>query len=283
MNARFAQVLSRLSIVSVVAVSALGVTACNGNAKTSAAPAPVETTEAASTETAEHGPGHRLFAQVAALDLRPEQRAAVSEIEQNLAADLAPHRETLRQVAKLMANSIESGRLDPADAAAQQAALSAAILDAKASFAGAMNAVHDALDKDQRAALVAQLEEQRLQYKAKGDCADHGPIAKLAIEVGLTDEQKASLREAVQSGVDEMFPDHKARREAGEARMKELAEAFVTEDFDAADHDLGGGAEHSLESFATVATRTIDISGHVLSVSQREALASVVRSHAQKI
>jgi Spy/CpxP family protein refolding chaperone len=281
MNARFARVLSRVSLVSVVAVAALGAAACNGNANTGSAPAAAETTQAAPVAASENGPGHRLFAQVVGLDLRPEQRASVDEIEQNLRADLAPHRETLRQVATLMANSIESGRLDPADAAAQQAALAAGILEAKATFAGAMNAVHDVLDKDQRAALVASLEEQRLNHSAHGD--DHGPIAKLALEIGLNDEQKASLRDAVQQGVDEVFPNRKARREEGEARMKALAEAFVTEDFDAADHDLGGGAERSLESFATLATRTVDISGRVLSVSQREALAAMVRQHAEKI
>ncbi len=130
MNARFAHVLSRLSIVSVVAASAVGAAACSNRAPTTTAPAPVA--EAAQPATAGHHPGQRIFREVLALDLRDDQRAAVNEIEQNLVADLTPHRETLRQVVQLLAAGVESGELDPHEAATQQAALSAALLDAKA-------------------------------------------------------------------------------------------------------------------------------------------------------
>jgi Spy/CpxP family protein refolding chaperone len=290
MNARLAHVLSRLSIVSVVAVSALGAAACNSQASTTT-PAPAETAQEAQAAPTEHAPGQRIFNQVLALDLRPAQRDAVSEIQQNLVADLSPHRETLRQVATFLASSIEAGQLDPADAAAHQAALEAAILDAKASFATAMNSLHDTLDADQRAALVAHLEEQHRRGYVRGqegtaaaeDSQHDGPLAKLAFEIGLTEEQKANLREAVQKGADELFPNHKARREASEAKMKALADAFVSDDFDAADHDLGGGPERSLQSFAAAASRAVEVSGQILSVSQREALGSMIRSHAQKI
>src|SRR5262249_19145556 len=119
MNARFAHVLSRLSLVSVVAVSAVGVAACN-NARTSApAPVAVEQQAAPAPATAKHGPGYRLFRQIETLDLRADQRASVAEIEQNLAADLAPHRETVRQVAHTLASGIQNGQIDPEESQAQ--------------------------------------------------------------------------------------------------------------------------------------------------------------------
>jgi hypothetical protein len=62
-----------------------------------------------------------------------------------------------------------------------------------------------------------------------------------------------------------------------------MGDAFVADDFDAADFDLAGGAEHSVESFAEAATRAIDVSERVLSVSQRQALASLIRSRAEKL
>jgi Spy/CpxP family protein refolding chaperone len=286
MNARFAHVLSRLSLVSVVAVSALGAAACNSSAPANTAAPAAETTEAApAAASSEHRPGRWLFRQVEALDLRADQRDAVTEIEQNLRADLSPHRETLRQVANVLAAGIESGELDPAEAAVQKEALAAAAAEAKASFVTAINGVHDVLDAGQRAALVDRVQEQHQHGHVRGEKAEqpHGPIARLAFELGLTEEQKQSLRDAVQKGVEEVFPDRKAKREAQEARMKALADAFVTDAFDAADHDLGGGVERHLESFGEVATRAIDISGRVLTVSQRHAMASMIRSRAERL
>jgi Spy/CpxP family protein refolding chaperone len=250
---------------------------------------------------AAHTPGQHVFRQVYALDLRAEQRAAVNEIEQNLIADLSPHRETVRQVVEVLASGVESGALDARDAEAQKAALVATVADARSAIASAMNALHDTLDANQRAALVARLQEQHRRGPAavqpgaapleaqQGEGAiaaaqqNHGSLARLAFELGLSEEQKQAIRDAVQKGVDEIFPDHAARREARAAKMKALAQAFVTDDFDAADHDFGGDVEQSLETFVEVASRAVDISGSVLTASQRQALAGVIRSRAAKL
>jgi Spy/CpxP family protein refolding chaperone len=271
-------------MVTVVAASALGATACNNQASTTtpAAVAAAESTPAPAAAT-ERAPGRRLFHQVEALDLRDEQRAAVSEIEQNLIADLTPHRETVRQVAAFLADGIAAGRIDASAAATQQAALAAAIAEARASFAGAMNQVHDTLDADQRAALVAKIEAQRLGHGPGAEGEQHGPLAKLALELGLSEEQKQNLHDALQKGVEQLFPSHKARREANEAKLKAMGQAFISDDFDAAELDLGGGSEHALESFGEIAKRVIDVSGSVLSVSQRQVLAEMIRSHAESI
>ena len=288
MNARFAHVLSRLSIVSVVAVSALGATACNSRASTTT-PAVAEATQAqaqAAPAATAHHPGQRIFREVQALDLRDDQRAAVTDLEANLVADLSPHRETLRQAAQFLAAGIESGELDSAGAKAQEAALAAAMLDGKASFISAMNGVHDVLDAGQRATLVARLEEMHqrgVTRDAQGAERPDGPLAKLAFELGLSETQKVALRDAVQQGADELFPDHKARREASEARVKAIAEAFVRDDFDAAEHDLGPGPEGALASFGEIVGRTVDVSGRILSAPQRAVLASLIRSRAEKL
>jgi Spy/CpxP family protein refolding chaperone len=229
-----------------------------------------------------------MFRQVQALDLRTEQRASLNEIEQNLRADLAPHKETLRQLVQALADGIESGKLDPADAAAHQAALKAAAAEAKASVQTAMNAVHDTLGIDQRVALVTRLDQQRQgrvhdAVDARDAPNNNGPLAKLALELGMTEEQKAALREAVQQGVDDIIPNHKVQREAHEARMRAMADAFVSDNFDAVDFDPAADSEHSIESFALVAQRAIEASERILTVSQRQALASVIREHAAKL
>ncbi len=291
MNARFAHVLSRLSIVSVVAVSALGAAACaRGPAGPEATPT-VETTQAAqSTETAsqptsqQHTPGRWFFRQVEALDLRADQRSALSEIEQNLQADLAPHRETMRQITHALADALEQGQLDPATAAGHKATLLAALADVKASFSGAINGVHDTLDATQRAALVQSLQQQHERHAQSPDQAEHRHgLAKLAFELGLSEAQKQSLHDAIQQGVDEALPDRKARREAWEAKMKAMSEAFVSDSFDAADFDLAEHAEETLATFVTITSRAVDISNQVLSDGQRQAAAELMRNHADKL
>lgn len=281
MNRRFATVLSRLSIVSVVAVSAVGLAACNNRAPTDTSDAQAAAQQA--KPAAHRGPGYHMFRQIEQLDLRDAQRESLAEVEQNLAADLAPHRETIRQVAATLAAGVESGKLDPEVAAAQKAALTAAAADARASFVTAMNDVHDALDQDQRAELVAQL---RARHERRGDQQDEAHrqagMARFATELGLTEEQKRAIHEAVRDGAEKMFPDRKARREAWEAKMKSLGEAFVRDDFDAEDFDLAEGADQAIAHFTEIAERAVDVSGKVLGPSQRIALASLIRDRANR-
>lgn len=291
MKARFAQVLSRLSIVSVVAVSAVGAAACSPARTTEASPTAAEAARTgAARDAAERGPGYRIFRQIDALSLRPSQRAAVAEVEQNLRADLAPHRETVRQVAQTFAGGIETGRIDAGETAAQQAALVATIADMRASVASALDAVHDTLDAEQRLALVTNLRAQHASDRGheargreEGAPRDHAPLAKLALALALTDEQKQAVRDAFQKGTDEIFPDRKVRREVWEAKMKALADAFVTDSFNAADFDLATGAEDGIKAFGEASARAIALSGSVLSDGQRRSLAEMIRAHAEKI
>ena len=286
MKARFAKVLSRLSIVAVVAGSAVGAAACARSQPVDAQSTAAEATpEAAATPSLQgHTPGRHFFERVEAMDLRPGQREAMTEIEQNLAADLAPHRETMRQVAATLVAGVEAGRLAPEDTAAQRAALVAMVTDAKAVISGAINEVHDNLDADQRKELVEQLEAERAAHRA-GPEAQHGdgPLARVALEIGLTEEQKQELKNEFKQELDELFPDRVARREANEARLNAMAQAFVTDDFDAADFDVAGGVEDGVKAFSAAAERAITISGTVLTQGQRSALAALLREHASHI
>jgi Spy/CpxP family protein refolding chaperone len=302
MKSRFAHVFSRLSLVSVVAVSALGATACSkpATADDTATAAAAESKAAAAPAaeaSAAHGPGYHLFRQIEQLDLRPAQRDTLGELEQNLRADLAPHRETVRQVAMTLANGIEAGRIDARESAAQQAALMASLADMRASVASALDQVHDTLDADQRLELVTTLRAQRWNEHGRAENAknaeateaadnaerDKGLLAKLAFEISLTDEQKQAIRDAVQRGTDELFPNRRIRREMWETKMKALGDSFMTEDFEAADYDLASGAEDGIKSFSEAASRAIEISGSVLSDGQRKSVATMLRNHAEKI
>jgi hypothetical protein len=279
MKARF----PRLTMVSVALVSALAVAACSNARTTEGQPAAAQEAQAAAP--AHHGPGYRLFRQVDAIDLRADQRDTVAEVEQNLAADLAGHRAVFLQVAENMAHAVESGRLDPEVATTQQAALLGAAADMRDAINTAVNAVHDTLDADQRSALVARLRAQQWNEHGHAEAPDaadkhDADMTKLAVDLGLSAEQKQALHEAMRDGMEKMFPERKARREAWEGRMKAVSDAFMTDDFDAADFELTGNAQEGIQKFNEAAQRAVDTSGKVLSTSQRYLLAAMIRERA---
>jgi hypothetical protein len=80
--------------------------------------------------------------------------------------------------------------------------------------------------------------------------------------------------------MEEMFPGQRARREEHEARAKAIGDAFVRDDFDANDFDLGAGAEDAIAYFSEASARAVEISGSVLNDGQRQVLANLIRTRA---
>lgn len=287
---------SRGLFVSVALVSSIGVAACSrasdGAGETPEAPAAVQ---AESQVT--HGPGYRMFRQIEALDLTTDQQEELRLIESDLASEATAHRDVLRHVAETLARGLESGTLDAQEAERDQAAMQEAAADMRAAVTVAVNEVHDVLDADQREALVEQLQSQRWQPRdvrqslsrdvwqsPSPDGAEERPgLGKLAATLGLDEKQEQALRDEIRAHVEKVFPDRKARREAWEAKMQALAAAFVEDDFDAAEFDLGAGADEAIASFTAAANKALDISGRVLDPSQRQIAAALLRSHAAKL
>lgn len=295
---------SRLSLLTIALVTALGAAACGSDrGQTSnepAAPAePQAALEAAdeaepADEAADRGPGFPLLRQVEALDLRADQRAAIESIREGLHADLAPQRASAKKLAAIVADGLDAGRLDRAALDAQRAELEAGAPGAKAAIDRAANALHAALDPAQRAELVLTMRARHEERKARGE--DHrggdgherrkgrGPLAKLAKELGLSDDQKLALRNALEAGVDELFPHRKQRRAEMEAKMALLGDAFMSDDFDAASHDLGvGSREMMLKGMSDGATLVVAAAARVLTPAQRAAAAQRLRARAEKI
>lgn len=275
--------LSRGLVVSVAFVSSIGAAACSrAPADTGdAAPAPAAAQAESPTK---HTPGYRLFRQIEGLDLTGDQRDDLREIEGNLAADLSAHREVLRQVAETLARGLETGALDPQEAARSQAAMKEAAGDVKAAVTTAMNEVHDVLDADQREALVQQLKERRLDARGPEGAEGRRPgLGKLAEKLGLDREQEQAIRDEVRDYVEEAFPERKARREAWEAKMQALSDAFVSDDFDAADFELGEGSDEAIGRFTATASKALEISGRVLAPPQRKLAATLLRSRAAEL
>jgi Spy/CpxP family protein refolding chaperone len=278
---------SRGSLVAVALVSSIGVAACSQAQPTGGegAQKPAAAESEAGAEV-KKGPGHPIFRQIEALDLTEDQREDLREIEAGLAEDLTAHRETLRQVADTLAHGIETGTLDEAQATRNEDALRAAATEARASIVNAMNEVHAALEEDQREALVRSLRAQRDQWRNERGANREGGrqgIAKIAAKLGLTEQQQQVIRDEVREIGDRAFPERKARREAWEAKMEALGDAFMSDNFDAADFDLGSGAGEAIASFTGTAREVIDLSGRVLAPSQRLLAAQLLRSKAAEL
>jgi hypothetical protein len=261
------------TVASSVSLAAwLGTAACSGGPGTPAPSPPTETRASAAEvqPVPRHGPARAFFRQVAALDLRDDQQVAVSAIQDQLAADMVPQRESVRQAILRMADAVELGELDATKVAEQKAMLSTVLGEAKA------------LDPAQRVALVEKLQKQHDPHTQPDAEHSHG-LAKLAYAVGLTEQQQAKIKEALNAGLDDLFPDRKTRREEWEAKMKAMGEAFVTDDFDAADFDLAGRAGEVIASSVEIASRAIDVSNRVLSGGQRRLAAEWIRGKADEL
>ena len=281
--------LSRGSVALVALVSSFGVAACSRAASsgTEATDTPEAAPAAAARPQAKHGPGYKLFRQIEALDLEQDQREAVLDIEADLTEDLSAHKETVRQVAETLSHGIEAGALDEAEAARNQEALGAAAIAIRADVISAMNEVHAVLDADQREELVLSLRAQRDAWRAERAGREPGDpgegLAKVAVSLGISTQQMQMLRTEVHARMDDLFPDRKARREAWDARMEALGDAFLEDDFDAATLDLGADTDQVISSFTTAAKQAIAVSARVLLPSQRAAVASLLRARAAEL
>jgi Spy/CpxP family protein refolding chaperone len=272
--------LSRGLFVSLALASSVAVAACARAPGEGTGPAEEPAAAAEAQASGQHLPGQRLFRQIEALDLTEDQAVSVREIEDGLRADLAPHRETVRQVAETLARGLEAGTLDEDAAARNQAALADAADSARDAVVFALNDVHDVLDQDQREELVEQLRSHR--WQPRDEKRPQG-LPLIAEQLGLSEQQRQSIRDEVHAQVDELFPDRKAKREAWEARMQALGDAFVGDDFDAAKFDLGAGAEEGIAKFTGASQWAIALSGRVLDPSQRMLLASLLRSRVARM
>lgn len=277
----------RTSVLSLAVVSAVAVTACSRAGSPDVEATQKAPVTAGARAEVKKGPGYRLFREIDKLDLRAEQRASIREVEENLAADLSTHKETIRQVAETLARGVESGKLDEESAKLDESALLATVDDMRGAFTQAMNDVHDALDQEQREELVVTLRQKRWHaHEQRGDEAEgqrRERLDKVMAELALTEEQKKVLHDEMQAHADRAFPDRKARREAWEQKMQALGDAFMGDDFDAADFDLWEGSEDAIASFTTTANQAVSVSGRVLDKSQRFVLASLLRQRAAEM
>jgi LTXXQ motif family protein len=263
-------------------VSMLGATGCGSTAdqtETAASPEATPAATPAAESTAPTGPGGFFLKAVDALPLRADQQQSVAAIRADLHTAMAPVRaaraalgaETARQV---RAGAIDQSRLQPL---ADQVAAAAGA--GKPAIQQAVQKIHDLLDASQRQALVASVRDKVGQGGHLAAMKDH--MEKVATELGLTADQRTSIKAqvhtafAAQRGT--MHADHAAMK----ARMETLAAAFETDTFDAKALDVGehgaDGATHLMGMHGAFLQAAVP----VLTPAQREILVTKIQARTQ--
>ena len=141
-----------------------------------------------------------------------------------------------------LADGVAAGALDQAKLDAALAAVTAAAGSVHGASADALNALHNALTPEQRQALVDKIDAHWSIWKdsnagdqATDNARPEGHIARLAQEIGLTNEQVDKTRAALAA----LPPASRGPFDpaAAEAHVKAFSAAFVAPQFDAdADH-----------------------------------------------
>jgi hypothetical protein len=144
--------------------------------------------------------------------------------------------------------------------------------------------MHEHADDAERADDAANAEKRELADTSEGG-RRHGrrPLAKLADELGLSADQQRTIHDAVRNGVDNLFPQRKEKREEMIARLTAMEDAFLTDDFDARDFDIGKDMQEMLKGVGDGATGLADLAVRVLTENQRATIAQKIRARTAKL
>lgn len=287
--------MNRKELVAALIVTSLATVACSGSSANTPAPATAANVPENDDEAAglfEHHRSHHhggvtllIAMSLDTLGVTPEQRAAIEKIRTDLHAHMEPARAAEQKLVTMLADGLASGNLDTAsvDAAVTQVTTAAAAVhDASAD---ALNALHAALTPPERASLVDKVEANWAVWQTANSHepdpakAEHGHLATLTKDLGLTSDQVTKIRSRLDEGlkgVPRLDPQEVANH------LKAFGAAFRSEKFDAkalitaspADaHMAGWGAAHLAHFVEAVSP--------VLSAEQRSKFAQALHEHAQ--
>ncbi len=261
MNRWMSRIVSFASLAGAVALVPAGV-------------ALAQQTAASSQPGPRHGHRMGLVGEALALDsLTPAQRTAIEQLAQTRRTAEVPVRQADAQLLTVLAQQVEQASINrQALAPTVQARESAAVAARMADLETAQK-LHDLLTPAQRGQLVDAAEGQ---MHGRGERHFGGHLAKVAKELGLTDQQKqqiaSNLRAERTAGSD--AGPHGDHRGAGKAWLDSFrGDAFNAS---AAGPSAKFGIEHRSDRMEDLLTAAVP----VLSPAQRAQLATHLRTRA---
>jgi Spy/CpxP family protein refolding chaperone len=269
----------RVLLVTAMGAALAGAAACNSSK--------VDPTEAAAAPDKAAQPQHTggqmgaLLDAAATLNLRADQQATVDAARAHLQTATAPVREARAKLAAEIAQEVQAGQIDHAKIQPLADQVAAAVDATKPAVQETVQKLHDTLDASQRTALVASLRERSSQRAGHGEMRDH--MQQVAEELGLTDAQRASIREQVKQTFAARADTAREERGQMKTRMETLATAFQGEVFDAKALDVGVNGAAGAKRLMGFHGAFLDAAVPVLTPAQREILATKIQQKAQAL
>lgn len=239
-----------------------------------------------------------LLREIESLDLSEAQRADLVQIREQLHDDMAPARAAVRDLTELYAAGLEQGKVDHEAVDAQQKVIATEVENARLAFEAAANAVHSTLTPAQRGRLMDRVlemhdlqsaeakEREESENAAENPASErarpHGKLARIADELGITADQRKAILGSARGAFETAFPERKARRLEKEARVRAIAEAFRSDDFDAHSFGFGKESESMFKGVGEVSHTVANVANVVLTSEQRAGLAKTLRDRAPK-
>jgi hypothetical protein len=211
--------------ISVAGILTLGLAAVPPFARADS-PATTQPSEQGRTEGM-HGAGKLIEKALGEVDLRPDQKDAVEAMKARAKERHAPVKAARGEFAKVVADQVESGKIDRCALAPKIEAIASATAQAHPGDRADFERLHSILDPDQRTTFVDALKRQWESIEKM-----HEPSAlaeKMATKLNLSSDQKASL-EKILTGLREIReaePSYAKHRE----RWAKILDAFKSDHF----------------------------------------------------
>jgi Spy/CpxP family protein refolding chaperone len=237
---------------------------------------------------AHHGHGMAaLFVEaLGKIELRPDQKPAVDAAIAELEKQGSSHADAGKQLASDIADGVAAGKIDHKKTDADVKKLVEAVDASKAGVQDAVNNLHKALDAAQRKKLVEEMRARGEEMHEKGghEDAEHeheGHMKMLSDTLGLTPEQTEKLKGKMKDQMKAQMATMKTNMDAMHKHMKEIADAFETDKFDAKKVGIGQHAGDTAKTMAKNRIQMVETVLAVLTPEQRAKFAEHVRSHAE--
>jgi Spy/CpxP family protein refolding chaperone len=253
------------------AALALAVAGCGG---TVSEPDTAEQTQ----EAKGHGPIAAVKSALAELELSSAARAKVDAAVGDVEQKLEPVRAARLALAQDVAGGVRAGRIDHARIETRTKEIAAGVKAAVPTIESALGTLHATLDADQREELLDSLRDGFRDRR--GHPGER--LREIADELGLDDEQRDRIKDAVKAKMMAKRDEHRSRFGEMRERAREAAEAFESERFDPKMLELDRRAPEAAKRFAEGVVEMVEVALPHLTPQQRSKLAEIIERKADE-
>jgi Spy/CpxP family protein refolding chaperone len=223
------------------------------------------------------------LAALTAIELKPEQTAAVQAIQQDLHKVREVPRAAHERLVEDLADGVSSNKLDESKIGMDIGALREAVVATAPALQEAMNRLHKVLDVEQRKKVVAAVRE-RAKAARQGEATGMGSglraeyVKTLAEDLAVSPEQQKSLDKKLDAQFKTQASAIKEKLSALGTQLNLLSDSFLSDKFDPKTSGVGAYgpdlivvlAKHRLEFVKTLMS--------VLKPEQCKVLAKKIRA-----